>query len=409
MNLSIPVFSTLPSLTAHLAGFLENLREAGYSKSTVKKRRTTFRALVQWLERNGIPDGDALSRDSIQGFLERIPASRQEQRKVEAIGIRRLQAYRETTEHRSSHLVENLVVDRLADEFSSYLRQERGFAENSVRAYMLPLRSFLGEFLSKDGDFNPALLDASSIQHSLIHRIPQLSASCSRLLVATLRCFLRFLFQKGHIGLDLSVSVPAYRGHRNSMPAFLTAEQVEKVLSTPDRATPRGLRDFAILLLLARLGLRACEVVSLELDDIRWRERKLVIRGKGRVFESLPLLSDVGEAIAEYLRHSRPKTKSRRVFLRINAPRVALAGPAAVGHIVRLALSRSEMKPPGRGAAHLFRHSLATQMIQNGASIAEIAQVLRHRAEGTTEIYAHVDFESLRGVARVWPTAGGNQ
>ena len=408
MNVSIPTSSSLPSLTAHLADFLEDLREAGYSKSTVKKRRTTFRALVDWLEQNGIPDGHALSRNSIHDFLERIPASRQEQRKVEAIGIRRLQAYQETTEHRSSHLVENLVVDRLAEGFSSYLRQERGFAENSVRAYMLPLRGFLGEFVG-DGDFNPALLEASSIQKSLIQRIPQLSASCSRLLVASLRCFLRFIFQKGYVGFDLSVAVPAYRGHRHAIPAFLTPEQVEKVLSTPDQVTPRGLRDFAILLLLARLGLRACEVVSLELDDIRWRERKLVIRGKGRVFESLPLLSDVGEAIAEYLRNSRPKTKSRRVFLRLNAPRAALAGPAAVGHIVRLALSRSEMKPPGRGAAHLFRHSLATQMLRNGASIAEIAQVLRHRAEGSTEIYAQVDFESLRGVARAWPTAGGNQ
>lgn len=408
MNVSIPASSSLPSLTAHLSDFLEDLVQAGYSKSTVKKRRTTFRALVHWLEQSGIPDGHALSRDSIHGFLERIPASRQEQRKVEAIGIRRLQAYQETTEHRSSHLVENLAVDRLAEGFSSYLRQERGFAENSVRAYMLPLRGFLGEFVG-DGDFNPALLEASSIQNSLIQRIPQLSASCSRLLVASLRCFLRFLFQKGHVGLDLSVAVPTYRGHRHAIPAFLTPEQVEKVLSTPDQATPRGLRDFAILLLLARLGLRACEVVSLELDDIRWRERKLVIRGKGRVFESLPLLSDVGEAIAEYLRDSRPKTKSRRVFLRLNAPRAALVGPAAVGHIVRLALSRSEMKPPGRGAAHLFRHSLATQMIRNGASIAEIAQVLRHRAEGSTEIYAQVDFESLRGVARAWPTAGGNQ
>jgi site-specific recombinase XerD len=352
---------------------------------------------------------DALSEENICAFLERMPPSRREQRKMEATGMRRLRAYLEVEAglFTSPSCAVVLAADQIGEEFAIYLRQERGLAENSVRAYMLPLRGFLAEFVDRDGDFSPSRLDASSIQDSLINRIPQLSVSCSRLLVATLRCFLRFLFHKGHVELDLSVSVPAFRGHRHIIPAFLTPEQVENVLSTPDRTTLKGLRDFAVLLLLARLGLRAFEVVNLELDDIRWREGKLIIRGKGRVFESLPLLSEVGEAIADYLRDGRPETTSRRVFIRRHAPRTAFSGPSAVGAIVRLALSRSGMKPPGRGAAHLFRHSLATQMIRSGASIAEIAQVLRHRAAGSTEIYAQVAFESLREVARAWPTTTG--
>jgi integrase/recombinase XerD len=152
--------------------------------------------------------------------------------------------------------------------------------------------------------------------------------------------------------------------------------------------------------------LRAGEVVALELGDIDWRTGEIVVRGKGRVLERLPLLSDIGEALALYLRKDRGTSASRRVFLRMLAPRVGLAGPCAVGDIVRRALARAGLRPSSRGAAHLLRHSLATRMIRHGASLAEIAEVLRHRSQGTTAIYAKVDLEALRGVARPWPTTG---
>jgi len=196
-------------------------------------------------------------------------------------------------------------------------------------------------------------------------------------------------------------------GAQATVPAFLLHEEVERVLSATDRSIPRGRRDYAILLFLARLGLRAGEVVRLELGDIRWRTGEFVVRGKGRVLDRLPLLADVGEALALYLRKDRGRRSSRRVFLRMWAPRVGLTGPAAVGHVVRAALARAGLRRTSRGAAHLFRHSLATRMIRHGASLAEISEVLRHRSQNTTEIYAKVDFEALRGVARPWPGAGG--
>jgi integrase/recombinase XerD len=150
------------------------------------------------------------------------------------------------------------------------------------------------------------------------------------------------------------------------------------VLTATDRSTLSGRRDRAILLLLARLGLRAGEIVSLELNDIHWRAAEIVVRGKGRMVDHLPLVSDVGEALALYLRDDRGVSASRRLFLRIWAPRIGLTGPAAVGHIVRRALAQAGVHRSGRGAAHLFRHGLATQMIRHGPSMPEISEVLRH-------------------------------
>ncbi len=160
--------------------------------------------------------------------------------------------------------------------------------------------------------------------------------------------------------------------------------------------------------LLARLGLRVGEIVELELGDIRWRSGELVIHGKGRMVEHVPLLSDVGKALAVYLQADRGTSASRRVFLRMWAPRVGLTGPSCnCGHIVRLAFVRAGFCPACRGAAYLFRHGLATMMIRRGASMAEIAEVLRHRSQDSTAIYAKVAFEELRGVARSWPTTRG--
>ena len=207
--------------------------------------------------------------------------------------------------------------------------------------------------------------------------------------------------------IDLSVSIPTVKKWRQAaVPALFSPEEVERVVCAPDRSTPIGCRDYAILLLLARLGLRAGEIVMLELDDVHWRTTEIIVRSKSRLTDSVPLLSDIGDAITQYLLNYRGSSDSRRVFLRIQAPRVGLTGPAAVAHIVRKALAKAEIRPTRRGAAHIFRHSLATTMIRHGASMEEIAEVLRHRSQNTTAIYAKVDFEALRSVARPWPGTG---
>jgi integrase/recombinase XerD len=252
--------------------------------------------------------------------------------------------------------------------------------------------------------------DATSIRTFLLERIHGRSAEYARLLATALRSFFRFLFVCGGRPTDLSASVPTVcKPHRTAVPAFLSPEEIDRVIAAIDRSTLTGRRDHAVLLLLARLGLRAGEIVLLELDDIHWRTGEIVIRGKGGMVDRLPLLADIGEALALYIRQDRSVSESRRVFQRVYPPHVGLTGPAAIGHIVRQALARAGVRRSGRGAAHLFRHGLATQMIRRGASLTEISEVLRHRSLNTTAVYTQVSFEALRTIARSWPVLGGGQ
>jgi integrase/recombinase XerD len=292
--------------------------------------------------------------------------------------------------------------------YTSFLRQERGLAENSILVYAPCAREFLAYRLAQAGTLTLDRLDAQTIRAFLLGRIRNQSSESSRLLTVALRSLLHFLFLRGETPRDFSVAVPTIRTYRHAgVPALLTPEEVEQVLVRVDQSTPRGRRDYAILLLLARLGLRASEVVSLDLDDLHWRTGELIVRGKGPRVDHLPLLADVGRAVAEYLRHDRGTTTTRRVFVRLIPPRIGLTRPCAIDHIVRLALSRAGVPPRPRHVAHLFRHSLATRMIRHGASIPQIAEVLRHRAQSSTMIYAKVSLEALRTVAQPWPMPGG--
>ena len=180
------------------------------------------------------------------------------------------------------------------------------------------------------------------------------------------------------------------------------------MLDSCDRRTSTGRRDYAILLLLARLGLRGGEVVSLQLDDIAWRTGEILVRGKGLLHDLMPLPVDVGEALTAYLRRDRPVCKTRRVFVCMKAPRSGFTGPSTVSTIVRRALDRAGLHPALKGA-HVMRHSLATSMLRSGASMGEIGEVLRHRVPSTTEIYAKLDFEGLRSLAQPWPGVGGKR
>jgi len=238
-----------------------------------------------------------------------------------------------------------------------------------------------------------------------------MSPKRAQLMVSALRSFFRFLLQQGEIATDLAACVPAVADWRlSTVPKYLGAEEVERLLSTCDQRTRIGRRDYAILMLLARLGLRAGEVVALELDDMDWRGGEIAVRGKGQRHDRLPLLQEVGEALAAYLRRDRPCGSTRRVFVRMRAPIRGFAGPQTISTIVRRALQRADLKVPAKGvAAHLLRHSLATGMLRRGASMAEIAEVLRHRTPSTTEIYAKVDIGGLRSLAQPWPGSGGGR
>jgi integrase/recombinase XerD len=306
--------------------------------------------------------------------------------------------------------LEDRAGDRLLRQYQGYLRNERGLSEHSLHVYVRYIRDFLAAQVTRAYRFSLRAFDALTIGKYLVDKTRDRSDEYRRLLAVSLRSFLRFLFLYGHALQDLSRSVPVVRKYRQSVPpVFLSPDEVARTLSVIDRSTSRGRRNYAVLILLARLGLRASEVVLLELDDIHWRTGEIVIRGKGGMFERLPLVSEVGKALAMYIRDSRGVSPTRRVFLRHYPPHIGLTGPAAVGHIVRSALARAGVQRSGRGAAHLFRHGLATKMIRRGATLSEIAEILRHRSQATTAIYTQVSFEALRSVAQPWPLTGGEQ
>lgn len=398
-------------LDTHIAGFLTHLQTAGYADRTRRKKRPVAKALAHWMERQHIAL-DELGKGHINAFLRRAPRNRHARMKREQAVLSQLLTYLRQKVGWSGSFPRPEVppVDDHLRQYVHYLRHTRGLAENSVLVYVSFIRDFLRAQGGPSGGVSVDAFDATTIRRFLLDHARDRPSAHRRLLASALRSFCRFLFVHGDLATDLSTSVPTVRRYRHATaPPFLTGADMDRVLAAIDQSTSTGRRDYAILVLLARLGLRAGETVTLELDDIRWRSGELVIRGKGRVIEHVPLLAEVGEALARYLREDRVASASRRVFQRVVAPHGGFAGPAAVGHIVRRALARAKIPRPGRGAAHLFRHGLATQMIRHGASLAEIGQVLRHRSQTTTAIYAHVAFDALRTVAGTWPGAGGEQ
>jgi len=224
-------------------------------------------------------------------------------------------------------------------------------------------------------------------------------------MTTALRSFLRFMRWRGDINSDLAACVPSVANWRRStIPRAIPPKQVELVLASVNRDTATGRRDYAILLLLARLGLRAHEVATLTLEDMNWQDGLITVRGKTSRYSQLPLPMDIGEAIADYLRNGRPRG-SRYLFLTVKAP-VASFKARAIGSVVKHALERAGIDSP-RNGCHQFRHGLACQMLRQGASLPEIGELLRHRSPETTEIYAKVDFGSLTTLALPWP--GGAQ
>jgi site-specific recombinase XerD len=225
-------------------------------------------------------------------------------------------------------------------------------------------------------------------------------------MLTALRSFFRYLLHRGAIATDLAGCVPAVPNWSlSTLPRFLPAAAVEKLLKCCDRKTAVGRRNHSILLLLARLGVRAGEVIKLSLDDIDWTSGQITIHGKGGRSAQLPLPADVGTALAAYLRRDRPSSASRRVFLRHRAPLTGFGNPSTLSSIVRRALKHAGIESAHTGA-HVLRHSLATSMLRQGGSLDEIGELLRHQSPNTTAIYAKVDVAALQTLALPWPGGG---
>ncbi len=392
-------------LGPHLDSFVAMAGGLGYPRETVRHQCCVVRDLGLWLESHGLGVAD-LDEEVVSRHVEERRRSEPSWRGDEASTIGRfvghLRQLKVITTPEPSH--EDSALERILGRYTRYLLVERGVVQITAESYVSLVRPFLEKrfgnkalCLGELGEF-----DATDF---VLRWAQSLSRARAKLLVTSLRSFFRFLLASGEIEVDLAAAVPRVADWRLSgVPKYLPPEQIECLLAACDRSTVVGRRDYAILLLLCRLGLRACEVARLEIDDIDWRVGEFIVRGKGLARDRLPLPPEVGEALAAYLHQDRPKCSTRRVFLRSRAPVCAISERTTVTTVVRYALRRAALNPPMKGA-HLLRHSLATELIRSGASMAEIGEVLRHRSPLTTEIYAKVDFESLRGLAQPWPTA----
>jgi site-specific recombinase XerD len=292
--------------------------------------------------------------------------------------------------------------EALLDEYRCYLRDERGLSQATVRN-VLPFvdRFLVRRFPQHHFDF-PAL-NAKDVTEFVRKEAAELGSVQAKHMVTALRGFFRYLRHRGDIETDLASCVPCVPYYSlSTVPRFLPPGTVEKILRTIDRTSPMGRRDRAMLMLLARLGLRTCELVRLELEDIDWELGEITIRGKGGRWSKLPLPPDVGESLAVYLRNDRPRCSARQVFITQRAPIAGLATGCAIVKAVGRSLKTAGVVSERTGG-YLFRHTLATEMLGRGASLREVGEVLRHRKADTTRIYAKVDFGALRKLAQPWP------
>jgi integrase/recombinase XerD len=290
-------------------------------------------------------------------------------------------------------------VEALLAQFGDWLAGERGLSAATVRCYGKQARKFLA-FLPGPLDAALRQLDAGQVTSFMLGYCRGRNPESAKAMVTAVRALLRFLHVAGHVPVPLAAAVPAVAGWRlASLPRGLDAAVVSRLLGSCDRGTIVGRRDYAVLIMLARLGLRGAEVAALQLADVDWRGGEVAIRGKGNRIDRLPLPADVGEAVAAYLTAGRPRCGARTVFCTVRAPYQQLT-PAAIRGIMGQACQRAGLDRVG---AHRLRHSLATEMLRAGASLPEVGQVLRHRSQLATSVYAKVDENALRVLARPWP------
>lgn len=380
---------------AGMAGQLERL---GYASSTAAKHMKLAGRLSRFLDHRGLAAND-LSAEVVEEFFEDLHAHHGHSWPTPKAFVWLVDYLREAGVVAAAHSpAPRSREEELLVRYRQHLLDERGLAAKTVIARERTAQLFLAEHAGRElGD-----LDGGDVSRFMTRQCRRLSLRSAERLVNGLRSFLRFALVEGVITVPLAGAVPGVaRWSGAGLPRGLAGAEVAALLGSCDRRRAIGRRDYAILVLLARLGLRAAEVAALRLDDIDWQAGEIVVRGKGRTEDRLPLPADVGAAIAAYLR-DRPRRPEREVFLRMCAPLRGLA-PQGVSEVVRAASERAGL---GSFGAHRLRHTAGTDMLRAGASLPEVAQVLRHRSVATTAVYAKVDHLALRLLATPWPGAG---
>lgn len=393
-------------LKAFAAGFVRDLTRQGYTPRVIVDQLRLMADVSRWLARKGL-EAQSLHSSNVDHFLA-VRRSSGRRSYLTRKGMRPLLEHLQmlgAAPPAASTPSSEGPVEVLLERFGRYLTQERGIG-STARNYLLAVRPFLLDRVSPDGSsVDLSHLGAGDVRAFVVSRCLALSRAMLKLTMTALRSLLRFLHLNGAIVHPLTSAVPTVAEWRmGGLPRGLEPEEVQRMLAACDRSTPRGLRDFGLVITCVRLGLRASEVAALELDDIDWKAGELIVRGKGNRHERLPLPVDVGKAMAAYLRRGRPTScESRGVFLRHVAPQRALSGRGIASRVAAAArrAGLGEVRP------HRLRHTAATLMLRAGASLPEIGQVLRHRSIRTTAIYAKVDRDALRSIALPWP--GGVQ
>ena len=396
-------------LANHLGPFVTSLIDQQYTASVVYIKVRHALAFDRWLAKRRVVLAD-LCEVHVERYQHR---SRHRHQRIR-IQTRRREWYEVTQllQFLRSHgvcpaaRIQTTAADDLASHYGQHLQDQQGLATTTIERYRTVAGRFLRERFGRGVVDLRALCAADAI--GFVQRQTQcLQPPALKCVVNALRSFLRYAQYRGEVAITLAAAVPSVAAWTTTpaLPKAISPEHAQRAIDSCDLSTGVGLRDRAVLLLLARLGLRAHEIIGLHLEDCDWDGGHLRVRSKSGREQLLPMPADVGAAIAAYLQQGRPMTKNRHVFLRSLAPiRGLMPGSDAIGTIVRYALQRAQVDAPHRGS-HQFRHALAVRMLQRGASLNEIGEVLRHQSPQTTSIYARVDISALRSLAMPWPGA----
>jgi len=382
-----------------IEGYRAWLAGRGYTPGTIVGMLAMASGLGRWMDARDIALSD-LDRAAVTEFRDALRAAGM--RWVPgAHGLDRLLEYLEGMGVLGRCSSSRTPAEILAERYRRWLVTDCGLAEATVVRYVKLARLFLSQHLKGRG--GPESLSGADVVAFLLAESERLSVGSVKGRVGELRSLLRFLYLQGLTPRPMAAAVPPVAGWRDTgVPKAIPVSDVQRLLDGCDRGDAVGIRDYAILMLVARLGLRSAEVARLELGDIDWRAGLIILRGKANQQDGMPLPCDVGEALTAYLSKARPATALRHVFLATKAPMRAIP-PGLVSDVTHRACDRAGLPRVG---AHRLRHTLATQMLRQGATIVEVSQVLRHRDLATTAIYAKVDFATLRTVAQPWPGAG---
>jgi site-specific recombinase XerD len=392
-------------LDPYFESFEARLRERNYKAGTIKIYRVLVRRLATIIEAQGLSPS-CLSPERAAELVHGEERKASEPHKCANIARRF-----------AEHLIDIGVapsppptprqIDRenLRRGYEDYHLRQRGLSERTAFHSWRFADRFL-DYRFGDADMNLSAISGGDVIAFLQRLIPNKAPFRDKTPAPHLRNFFRYLFKCGLTSSNLALCVPSVaKRHDARLPRYLTPDQVEAVLAAVRADPQHGRRDYAMMLLLARLGLRAPEVVSIQLDDIDWRAGELLVRGKGQRHDRVPIPHDVGEALTAYIRLDRVST-SRSLFVSLHAPHGPFKDGGVLNNILKQAFATTGVTPPGRYiGTHVLRHSLATNMVRKGASLAEVSDMLRHRSRASTMIYAKLDIDGLRSIARPWPAA----